>query len=732
MSPTFELTSILYDNCKRVSLSMASFSSLAAAVPVSSPQIVTIPSYDDLLVLVTLLLGGLAYATHGIFWDKPDPYHYKWFERPQAAVTSLAAARTSTRNIAEKLVETGKQAVIFWGSQSGTAERFAHALARDCHARLKLEVLVADVSDYDHHTIAELSQSQFAIFLMSTYGEGDPSDNATSFLGWLKTGPEVSLENLRFAAFGCGNSNYKYYNAVIDAVVTSLQGLGAQMVLPVGKADEAKATTDEDFMDWKTILLAALCTQLGLTEREPEYEPSIKVVMDDSIDISGVFLGEPVGSSSRALSSGPSSPIVPLPICAARELLEGAYESRSCVHLEVDLSDHPEVKYKTGDHLAVRPINPSSEVTALIDILGLAGRGNTPLMIESVDPSSGKLNLPSPTTLSALFQHYLEICSPVSRETALALAQFASSSTAKAYLVDLASDKTVFASFLAKHHVTLARLLQHVQTVDPTSSWSDLPLPFVIESLRPMTPRYYSIASSSITSPRRAAITVANNPRFLLGDDNISIPGLASTYLSSFISSEQSSSPLYPPIINPAFPTAGSTPALHASIRRSTFKLPASPSTPLILVAAGTGIAPFRAFLYERARLASLHKPVGRTMLFFGCRHPDKDLLYKEELGQMQTALGDKLDIVYAFSRVEGADKTYVQDRVDERRDDVVSLLLEEDAGLYICGSAAMAREVGRRVGEAVKQAKSYDDEGLKKWREERKRAKRWQEDVWG
>ncbi|KAI1617012.1 NADPH-ferrihemo protein reductase [Exophiala viscosa] len=660
----------------------------------------------------------------------PDPYHYKWFERPQAAVASLAAATKSTRNIAQKLAETGNQAVIFWGSQSGTAEGFAHRLARDCHARLKLDVLVADISEYDHHTIAELSQSQYAIFIMSTYGEGDPSDNSTSFLSWLKSKPEESLQNLRFAAFGCGNSNYKHYNAVIDTVVTSLQGFGAKLVLPVGKADEAKATTDEDFLEWKTTLFAGLCTQLGLTEREAEYETSIKIVMDESIDTSGVFLGEPFGTKSTASTSG-SSTIVPLPICAARELLQSASMTRSCLHLEVDLSDHPEIKYKTGDHLAVRPINPTLEVSSLIDVLGLSGRENIPLMIESVHPDSDRLNLPSPTTTSALFQHYLEICAPVSRESVLSLAQFASTSTAKAYLLSLASDKNVFASFLAEHHLTLARLLKHVQTLDPTTIWTDLPLSFVIESLRPMTPRYYSIASSSIISPRRAAITIANNPRFLLKDDTVSIPGLASTYLSSFATSNAQS---YPPIINPAITTT-SIPYLHASIRRSTFKLPASPDKPIILIAAGTGIAPFRAFLHERARLASLHgqnKPVGRTILFFGCRHPNIDLLYKEELQQLQAALGNKLDIVYAFSRVDGAKKTYVQDRVEERQDDIVDLLLEEDAALYLCGSAAMAREVGSRVGEALKKAKLYDEEGLKKWREERKRAKRWQEDVWG
>lgn len=704
----------------------------SAAFSVPLQRLITALEVDDILIFIILLAGSIAYVGRGVIWDKPDPYHNKWFERPQAGVTGLDITR-STRNIAQKLTETGYQAVIFWGSQSGTAESFAYNLARDCHLRLRLRALVADVSDYDHHTLAELSESQYAIFIMSTYGEGDPSDNSTSFVSWLQASPKVGLTNLRFAAFGCGNSNYKHYNAVIDTTVASLEVLGAEKILPVGKADEAQGTTDEDFLEWKPKILKELCNRLGLTECEPVYEPAINTVFDESIELSAVYLGEPMNPMATASLSGPSTSTVALPVSSIRELIDDRSGLRSCLHLELDLSEHPQVKYKTGDHLMVRPVNPLSEVKALVDILGLTGRENIPVMLQPIGSRVDKINLPSPTTISALFSHYLEICAPVSRATVISLAQFASNSSAEKHLMAIASDKSVFNSFLGRNHINFSRLLRYIQVTDSSATWTNLPLSFVIESLRPMTSRYYSISSSSITSPRRAAITIANNPQPLLENNSVLIPGLTSTYLSSFMShGAPTPTALYPPLVNTALPTSASF--LHVSIRRSNFKLPASLSIPLIMIAAGTGIAPFRAFLHERARLATLQgrrNPLGRMVLIFGCRHPDQDLLYREELEQMQSTLPE-LEIVYAFSRLEGQSKVYVQDRVTERQNELVSMLLEDDAALYICGSAAMAREVRCSLGDGVKRARSYDESGWNNWRKDRKRAKRWQEDVWG
>ncbi|TKA41035.1 hypothetical protein B0A49_13793, partial [Cryomyces minteri] len=125
--------------------------------------------------------------------------------------------------------------------------------------------------------------------------------------------------------------------------------------------------------------------------------------------------------------------------------------------------------------------------------------------------------------------------------------------------------------------------------------------------------------------------------------------------------------------------------------------------------------------------------PIGPTLLFFGCRHPDEDYLYRDELAALQAVLADELHIVTAFSRLgEAAPKVYVQDRVAQQAERVAQLLGEHNANLYVCGSAAMARDVGVAVGKAMQTRMGWGEAELKGWSEGRKRGGKWQEDVWG
>lgn len=609
----------------------------------------------------------------------------------------------------------------------------ANRLSKECHVRYGLQTLCADLCDYDPETIAQLPQSKLAIFIISTYGEGDPSDNTAALWDWLNRRPsDIQLPNLRYMAFGLGNSSYRYYNRVIDVVVEALDNAGAQRLMPVGKADDTQGGTEEDFISWKDELYAHFQEKLGYEERDIPYTPGLKIVEDESLELIDLHLGEPIENRS-----GPArvvkaySPIRPLTINESRELYTSP--GRNCLHMELDISDQAELRYRTGDHLAIYPVNPDHEIQTLLRSIGLEDRAEKPLLIQALEEGEST-KIPSPTTLSALLRHYLEISAPVSRETVGALARFAPSQEAAAFLTALGRDRHGYATYIGQNHITFGRLLS---LVAPGAVWKDLPLSYVIEAIPSIQPRYYSISSSSAVSARKVAITVGVDNSPLQGDDTKTVRGVATNYLNALGNSLNGDA--NQPQVGPDEPTyalSGPDNALqghkvYACLRRSAFKLPSLGSTPLVMIGAGTGMAPFRGFILERARLKAVGKPIGRMMLFFGCRNPNQDYLYRDELAETAASLDGMLDIVPAFSRSETHPKTYVQESVSHMKKDVCELLTN-GANVYICGRASMAREVGKVVEESMKEHNNWSDAEVRSWAESAKKSNKWLEDVWG
>lgn len=713
---------------------------LTAAQPKSVADIATI------LALVASTIG-VVYRP----WDQPDPYEHLWFERPQLKKCRNNARVKATRNIAQKLDELvsmrfcdelnrqdfmlmpfqNKKAVIFWGSQSGTSHGFAVRLERDLLLRYGLEATSADLSDFDPETISLIPESKLAIFIMSTFGEGDPSDNSADFLEYLQKQPKESLEHLQYAAFGLGNSNYQHYNRVIEVVTDSIDKMGAKSIMPLAKADDANGLTEDVFMEWKDRLLSVLEEKMDLEEHIPIYLPRLEIVEDESLDLIDLHLGDP---PEKKLHSHQSAVLL-LPITYSRELFK--VKARNCVHMEFDLTKAASHHYKTGDYLAIWPQNPDDEVERLLSLLGMSDRRNVPVSIRSLD-QGGNVHVPSTTTREALFKHYLEISAPVSRDTISSLLQFASSPNVRLFLGTLARNKAAYAEHASSHRMTLGRLLEYAtseygeQDRATAGSWSNLPLSFVIETLNPLQPRLYSISSSSIISPRKPTITAIVTTTTLPRNPDVTIPGLTSNYINT-ISHRLNSTEWHP---QPPLPdNQVRHNQLHAAIRKSNFRPPVF-SVPLIMVGAGTGIAPFRAFVLERARLHSMGQQVGKTVLFFGCRSPDEDYLYQQELEDATASLPGA-ELVPAFSRVPTLSQTngkgaYVQDVIRAKGAELGEMIESHGARVFVCGRAAMSREVCAAIRDVVGLHKGWDAERTAKWWEGWRKAGGLAEDVWG
>ncbi|KAL5335024.1 hypothetical protein BJX70DRAFT_410810 [Aspergillus crustosus] len=704
----------------------------------------TQPTGIDYVALTFFSLVGATYLSRGILWDQPDPYRHLLFERPQLKSGNVLDANTDrqTRNIARKLEETNSPIVVFWGSQSGTAESFAHRLAREISLRFDKSTLTADLSGYDPASVTEIPASKLAIFILSTYGEGDPADNTVEFWDWLNSNErneerkQKLFSELRYVAFGLGNTNYKFYNRVVDRVAEVLDAQGANALLPVSRANDATNSTQEDFMSWKETLFAFFRENLGFMQSEIVYQPTLTITLDETIQPSALHRGEPRHSPNP----------VAIPISGTRQLFEPASD-RYCLHIDLDISSNSDLVYKTGDHLAVWPSNPDEEVNLLLRMLGRTHEAELPISISAIEGADieGTANkVPSPTTLLVLLRHYLEITAQIPRDILSTLAPFAPTAQAKTVLTELANNKNAYAAFTRANHLTLAKIL----AASGTKEWTTLPLSYLIETLPPLQPRYYSISSSSVVSPRKVSLTVLVLSTPLVGNTAVYIPGLTSTYLLSLsdiphqttnnttkvLPTYTNTLPLLAP--SPSSETENDKPPkkILAHIRRTPFKLPRTPTTPLVMIAAGTGLAPLRAFLHERRQLLKIGRPVGPMLLFFGCRTPTEDFIYKSELEEMESAFGGILTIVTAFSRDPGSERKYVQDRIleVEWRRRIVEVLVEGGGNVYVCGRAGMARDVERNVRVVVGKGCGWEEKRAEEWVRGVKRRGKWMEDVWG
>jgi cytochrome P450/NADPH-cytochrome P450 reductase len=132
------------------------------------------------------------------------------------------------------------------------------------------------------------------------------------------------------------------------------------------------------------------------------------------------------------------------------------------------------------------------------------------------------------------------------------------------------------------------------------------------------------------------------------------------------------------------------------------------------MVGPGTGIAPFRGFLEERAALAARGDTLGEAVLFFGCRNPEQDFIYGDELRKW--ADEGIVTLHAAFSRVADQPKAYVQDQILAQADEVWRLL-EAGAFIYVCGDASrMAPDVQRAFASVYRQHTGSSEAAANEW----------------
>ena len=560
----------------------------------------------------------------------------------------LAATANAGQLAPVAQAQTAQTVTILYGSQTGNGRGVAKALADKAQAQ-GYAVNLASMGEYN---VRQLKQEAVLLLVVSTHGEGEAPDDAIELHKFLASKRAPKLDNLHYSVLALGDSSYEFFCQTGKDFDARLAALGAKSLLPLIECDvDYEAAAGQ----WHADVLEAV---------KPLIETS-------SASVVSIGTAKAIGESEFTKQNPYSAEVL------VSQKITGRGSDRDVRHVEIDLGDSG-LTYQAGDALGVWFSNNEVLVDEVLAGLSLAADELVTLGTESL---SLKQALVDKKELTQLYPGLVKAWAELS---------------GSAELLALSEDKEQVRHFILKHQfadlVTQYPLSNNSVTLNAAT---------LLELLRPLTPRLYSIASSQSEVETEVHLTVA-----LVEDERHGSARFGGA--SHFLASAQE----------------GTQVKVYVESNKH-FRLPENPETPLIMVGPGTGVAPFRAFMQERVAQGIQ----GDSWLFFGNPHFEQDFLYQTEW-QQYLKNGDLSRIDVAFSR-DQAHKIYVQHRIKEQGQ-ALWQWLQNGAHLYICGDAErMAKDVHQALIEVAVEVGGLNTEAAEAYFETLRSDKRYQKDVY-
>ncbi|EPD0170099.1 NADPH-dependent assimilatory sulfite reductase flavoprotein subunit [Klebsiella variicola] len=358
---------------------------------------------------------------------------------------------------------------------------------------------------------------------------------------------------------------------------------------------------------------------------------------------------------------------------SVNQKITGRDSEKDVRHIEIDLGDSG-LRYQPGDALGVWYQNDPQLVKELVELLWL--KGDEPVTVD------GK-TLPLAEALEWHFELTVNTATIVENYATL---------TRSESLLPLVGDKAQLQQYAA------ATPIVDMVRFSP----AQLDAEALIGLLRPLTPRLYSIASSQAEVESEVHVTVGVVRYEIEGRARA---GGASSFLADRVEEDGE---------------------VRVFIEHNdNFRLPANPETPVIMIGPGTGIAPFRAFMQQRAADGAQ----GKNWLFFGNPHFTEDFLYQVEWqSYVKEGLLTRIDLAWSRDQQQ---KIYVQDKLREQGVELWRWI-NDGAHIYVCGDAnRMAKDVEHTLLEVIAEYGAMDAEAADEFLSELRVERRYQRDVY-
>ena len=533
---------------------------------------------------------------------------------------------------------SGLKALILYASQTGNAQTIAENLQESLESSGYNTALESTLDI----KLAKLNDYALIVVIASTHGEGEPPDDAIDFYEAVLSKKAPRLNGVKHAVLGLGDSSYEFFCQTAKDFDSALSSLGS---VPLIERVDCDVDYQQEAVSWITQLVAAIA------ELQP---PALKTPALAENIIQFPYSKEKPFSATVSIIQKLTAP--------------GSI--KDTYHLEIDLAGSG-LSYRPGDALGVWADNDQTLVGEILSQL-------------SIDPQASVTFKEEECSIENLLRQKLEI-TLLNKGLIRELATLSGSQK----LFDIAD--TGYSEYIQNH-----QLIDVLKLANITLEAQQL-----VEIVKPLKPRLYSISSSIDENPEEVHITLNHL-------ENENQDGIRYGQASHFLTCQ----------IN-----EGDKVNVYVDHNKN-FKLPPADKA-IIMIGPGTGIAPFRSFLQQREAAEAK----GRNWLFFGNPNFNTDFLYQTELQKyLKSGLLTQLDV--AFSR-DQQKKIYVQDRLRQNAEQVWQWL-EQGACFYVCGDMSrMAKEVELVLLQIIEQQGNKTQDQAKDYLKQLKQQARYQRDVY-